>query len=563
MSPQLFFPRIGRTYRHIRRLRQILDILLAQGFGFLISRTNLQPLIPWPSRLRRHFPSPGEATVPGQIRRVLELLGPTYIKLGQMLASRPDVLPPAYVNEFGRLRDQVQPLPFAQIRPVVAAELQRPLEDIFSEFNEGPIASASLAQVYAATLNTGERVVVKVQRPGVRDLIRTDLEILAQWVGVLAERFPELAALNPREILDEFSLAIQRELDFATEAANAERLRKNLAVMPRVRVPKVFWEYTTANVLVMELLEGMAANDVAGVKAAGLDAADVARRIVRCFMKQIFEDGFYHADPHPANILISPDGVINLVDCGAVGYLTGETLNGLATLFTALGTGDYERAAAGLLHIGAVEEFVDPQRFKDDLAAVVGRYYSMPLRLMDAGGMLEEVLVISRNHRLRLPPSLVMLVKTVILVEDLARALDPDFRLEEVAEPFIKTMVRRQRSPVNIGKNLAGAFGDIGFYFRDVPRDLNVLTKKLARGELKVEIEHRELTKALGEIDRSANRLSFAFVIAAIIIGSSLLFATGAGPKIFNYSVIGVVGFLVAAFLGLWLAVAMLRSGRL
>lgn len=563
MSPQLFFPRIGRTYRHIRRLRQILDILLAQGFGFLISRTNLQPLIPWPSRLRRHFPSPGEATVPGQIRRVLELLGPTYIKLGQMLASRPDVLPPAYVNEFGRLRDQVQPLPFAQIRPVVAAELQRPLEDIFSEFNEGPIASASLAQVYAATLNTGERVVVKVQRPGVRDLIRTDLEILAQWVGVLAERFPELAALNPREILDEFSLAIQRELDFATEAANAERLRKNLAVMPRVRVPKVFWEYTTANVLVMELLEGMAANDVAGVKAAGLDAADVARRIVRCFMKQIFEDGFYHADPHPANILISPDGVINLVDCGAVGYLTGETLNGLATLFTTLGTGDYERAAAGLLHIGAVEEFVDPQRFKDDLAAVVGRYYSMPLRLMDAGGMLEEVLVISRNHRLRLPPSLVMLVKTVILVEDLARALDPDFRLEEVAEPFIKTMIRRQRSPVNIGKNLAGAFGDIGFYFRDVPRDLNVLTKKLARGELKVEIEHRELTKALGEIDRSANRLSFAFVIAAIIIGSSLLFATGAGPKIFNYSVIGVVGFLVAAFLGLWLAVAMLRSGRL
>jgi len=250
-------------------LRQILDVLLAEGFGFVIARMNLQPLIRWPSRLRRYFAAGAEPTLPAQFRRVLERLGPTYIKLGQMLASRPDLLPPAFVAELTRLQDRVSPLPFEKIRPIIIRELGRPLEEVFAVFDETVLASASLAQVYAARLSSGEEVVVKVQRPGVPDLVRTDLEILAQWAGALAERFPELAVMNPGEVVEEFSVAIRRELDFATEAGNTDRLRRNLAAFPGVRVPKVFWEFTTPRLLVAERLHGLRGRRLRPRRACG------------------------------------------------------------------------------------------------------------------------------------------------------------------------------------------------------------------------------------------------------------------------------------------------------
>ncbi len=564
MVRPFFLPRLGRTYRHAVRLRQVLNILVTEGFGFVVVRMNLQPLIRWPARLRRYLAVGVTApTFPEQLRRVVEKLGPTYIKLGQMLASRPDLLPPPYIREFSILQDRVAPVAFDHIRPVIEHELGRPLEEAFASFDPEPLASASLAQVYAAVLPSGEEVVVKVQRPGVRELVRTDLEILGQWSGVLEERFPEMRPLRPHDLVEEFSLVVKRELDFATEAANTEHLRRNLERFAGVRVPRVFWEFTTARLMVTERLRGARANEITALDRAGHRRPDLARRLVACFMKQVFEDGFYHADPHAGNVLVAANGDIQLVDCGAVGYLTADTMNALGGILVAFHTGDYNRVATEILRLGAMDELVDVARFEGDAASLVGRYYAMPLKYMHLGTMFEEIMVLAHRNGVRLPPELALLAKTIVLVENLARGLDADLKFLEIAEPYARGLLQRRYSPAALARGLADGVGDLNYYLREVPRDLNLLLKRLVRGAVKIELEHRGLPKVVTELDRSSNRLSYALIVAAVIVSSAVVLVAGVGPRILGYSALGIVGFVVAGLMGLWLAFAILRSGRL
>jgi len=558
------FPRIGRTYRHVVRLRHILDVLVTEGFGFVVVRMNLHSLIRLPKRLQRYLTAaPTPLTFPEQLRRVIEELGPTFIKLGQMLASRPDLLPPAFIRELSQLQDHVAPVPFEHIRPILERELGRPADEVFARFDSEPLAAASLAQIYAAELATGERVVVKVLRPGVRELVRTDLEILGQFAGTLADVFPEISYLRPRDLLDEFALAVKRELDLSTEASNTERLRGNLASFEGVRLPLVFWEYTTDQLLVLERLDGLRGDDVAGVTRAGLDRTLLASRIVGCFMKQVFEDGFYHGDPHPGNILISAAGEVVLIDCGSVGYLTDDSMNALGAILVSFGTGDYDRMATSLLRLGAADDVVDLTRFKGDAAILVGRYYATPLRYLRLGTLLEELSILSRRYGVRLPRELLLLAKTVMLVEGLARGLDDDFNFMGAAEPYARKLVTRRYSPSKLLQGVAGGFDDFSYYLRTLPRELDMFVKRVVRGTLRIELEHRGLERAVNEIDRSSNRLSFALILSAIILSSSLIFVAGVGPEVLGYSILGIGGFIVSGFLGLWLVVAILRSGRM
>lgn len=564
MKSPLAFGRIGRTYRNVVRLRQILEVLLAEGFGYVVVRMNLHHLIRFPKRLGRYLTAAvTPMTIPGQIRRVVEELGPTFIKFGQMLASRPDILPPAYVSEFNQLQDRVAAVPFDEIKQVLEAELGRPLGEAFASFEPEPLASASLAQVYAATLPGGDEVVVKVQRPGIREVIRTDLEILSFLAGVLEERFPEVRPIRPRELVEEFALNIGREVDFVTEAGNTDRLRANLGDFEGVRVPRVYWEYTTGKLLVLERLEGIRADDVRALDEAGADRASISRRLVECFMKQVFEDGFYHADPHPGNVHVSPAGDILLLDCGAAGYLSEDTLDCLGAVLQGFNDGDYERVATEVVRLGGADEFLDMNRFKNDAAAVVGRYYAMPLQYMRIGTMLEEITILANRHGVRLPRELIMLAKTIVLLENLARKLDPGLRLLDVATPFARGLVKKRYAPAALARDLAYGFRDFNYYLQEMPRDLSILIKKVLRGKVTLGLEHQGLASAMGEVDRSANRLSFAIIVASVIVGSALVFVAGAGPQIYGYPVLGIVGFVVAGILGLSLAVAMLRSGRL
>ena len=564
MKYRLRFPRLGRTYRHVVRLRHILDVLVTEGFGFAVVRMNLHYLIRFPGRVRRYLTAaPTPLTLPEQLRRVIEELGPTFIKLGQMLASRPDLLPAPYIQELSRLHDHVRPVPFSRIKPVIESELGRPLGDVFARFDEEPVAAASLAQVYAAALPSGEEVVVKVLRPGVAELIRTDVEILSDLAALLAARFPELAPVQPRELVEEFAVTVKRELDFAAEAGNTDLLRRNLAPLSHVRIPKVYWDHTTSRVLVLEKLAGFRADDVAVLRGAGVEPGPLAVRIVDCFMKQVFEDGFYHADPHAGNVLISRAGEIMLVDCGAVGFLTADTMQALGGILLAIGTGDYERVATEVLRLGAADEMVDLGRFKNDAAAVVGRYYAMPFQYIHLGTMFEELSVLARRNGVRLPRDLFLLAKTVALVETLARRLEPALNLVNIAEPYARRLAAKRLSPVRLAHDLAEGWSDLNYYLRTVPRELDLFLKRAVRGRVRLELEHRGLDRAVTEIEKSSNRLSFAFIISAIIVSSAMIFVAGVGPEVLGYSALGIVGFVVAVFLGLWLAVAMLRSGRL
>jgi ubiquinone biosynthesis protein len=541
-----------------------LDVLLAEGFGFVVVRMNLHKLIRLPKRLRRYLTAaPAPVTFPHQIRRVVEELGPTFIKFGQMLASRPDVLPDAYVAEFNALQDNVAPLPFPDVKAVLEAELGRPWTEVFATLDEQPLASASLAQVYAATFPNGEEVVVKIQRPGIRDVVKTDLEILAYLAGVMEERFPEVKPIEPRELVEEFAVAVKRELDFSSEAGNADRLRRNLEDVAGVLVPRVYWEYTTGRVLVMERLRGTRADDVNALDEMNVDRGALARRLVECFMKQVFEDGFYHADPHAGNVHVSPEAEILLLDCGSVGYLSADHLNSLAAILIAFNDGDYERVATEVLRLGASDELLDVRRFKNDAAAVVGRYYAMPLRYLRIGTMLEEITILANRNGVHMPREFMLLAKTVVLIEHLTRKLDPDLRLLNVAAPFARNLVKARYSPGTLARDLAYGVHDLNYYLTELPREVNVLLKKLLRGKVKLELEHVGLPNFLNELDRSSNRLSFAIVVASIIMGSALIFAAGVGPMVFGYPVLGIVGFVVAGMLGLWLAFAILRSGRM
>ncbi len=524
----------------------------------------MHKLIRLPKRLRRYLTAtPTPLTFPQQIRRVVEELGPTFIKLGQMLATRPDILPATYVREFSRLQDRVAPVGFNEIKRVVESELGGAPEEVFASFDPEPLASASLAQVYRGELPSGEAAVIKVQRPRVREVVKTDVEILAYLAGILEERFPELRPIQPREIVEEFALTIKRELDFSTEAGNTDRLRKNLESFEGVGAPRVFWEYTTDRVLVVERFDGIRADDVDAIEKAGFEGAVLARRLVESFMKQVFVDGFYHADPHPGNVLVTPEGEILLLDCGAMGFLTADQLNSLGGLLLAFNEGDYERVATEVLRLGGADELLDINRFKNDAAAVVARYYAMPLQYMRVGMMLEEISVLASRNGVRLPREFILLAKTIMLVENLARTLDPSFRLLDVAAPFARDLVKKQYSPLSLAKGFGQGLADLNYYLSDVPRDVNILIKKLLRGNFTVGLEHLGLGDAMEELDRSMNRLSFAIIVAAIIVGSALLFATGVGPVVYGYPILGVVGFVFAAFLGLWLAFAMLRSGRM
>jgi ubiquinone biosynthesis protein len=462
-----------------------------------------------------------------------------------------------------RLQYQITPAPFDAIKPEIERELGKPLSEVFPVFDPQPLAAASLAQVYGATLAGGAEVVVKIQRPGVRDLVRTDLEILKELAGVIADQFPALKALNPQDLVEEFGIAVNREMDFSTEGGNTDRLRRNLEPLRSVRVPRVYWEYTTDRLLVMERYYGLPADDIAGIVNAGVNPADVARRIVECFMRQVFVDGFFHADPHAGNVLVAANGDIQLIDCGAMGYLPADVLNSLGAILISFNTADYERIATEVLRLGAADELTDIARFKNDAAAVVGRYYAMRLRFMRIGTMFEELSVLANRNRVRLPRDLVLLAKTVMLVENVSRRLDPRLNFVEVAQPFAQQVVARRYSPVTIARGLGDGLNDLNYYLQEVPRDLYVLLKRLVRGGVKIELEHRHLTAAMKELDRSSNRLAFAFVLAAIIVSSALIFVAGVGPTVFGYSILGIVGFVVAAFLGLWLSILMLRAGRL
>lgn len=560
-----------RHYRDIPRVRQIIMVASRHGFGHLVVQLGLQRFVSFGRRMitfRKGRRTEEARTAPERLRIMFEELGPSFIKFGQVLSCRPDLLPVEYARELCRLTDSVSPFPFEQAKQIVESDLSAPLSSLFLRFDPVPVAAASIAQVHKATLPDGSEVMVKVQRPNIDNIIQRDISILQGLAELIEAYIPEIAVHNPRGIVAEFARTINRELDFFIEASNANRLRRNFEGSDLLYVPRVYSHLTTRHVLVLERIEGIRIDDLARIDEQGFDRRKISRRGADAFFKMVFQDGFFHGDPHPGNIFILSDGRIGLVDFGIMGRVTGENMRYYGDIIIAIVERDFDKLVDQYVNIGFLtDENVDIDRLRhelrEDLAEFLEPYYGMSVKQVDLGAYLERLTRISIRFKLRMPQNLYLVNKTLLTIDGILRQLDPDFNLIEIAEPYVVRLVRKQRNPAQALKNAWKEITEFQEIFASVSRHSQTMVKKLVRDDVRINVRHEELDRFIRDIDKSSNRLSFSILTAAIIIASSLIIHSGLGHTFFGYPIIGVIGYIIAAILGFWLLIGILKSGQL
>jgi len=557
-------PRVDKTVRNLKRYRQIVGVLAKYGFGHILDRLDLR------ARLRlgrkpsaQEKPPVAKLTLPVRIRRVMEELGPTFVKLGQVLSTRPFLVPYDLLVELTRLQDAVEPFDFQQVREIVEKELGRSLEEAFAEFDPQPFASASLAQVHRAMTVDGQKVAVKVQRPGIKPLIAADMDILADLARLLERYAPEAQPFDPVGLVAELAKTTRRELDFRAEGRYIQIFGENFSDDPTVLVPKVYDELSGSRVLTTEFVEGIKISDKEKLLAAGYDIPELVRKGGETVLKQVFEHRFFHADPHPGNLFITPDGRLAAVDFGMVGRLSSRTVDELGSLLIAAFAGDTTSVARELMNMEVVDERVNLRAFEADLTDLFYRYRHLPLGKIDMRGIIGDIFNLVHEHKVRLPSDFMLLAKALMTYEEVARALDPEYDMVGALTPYAQRLTRSRFDPARAAKSLTQSITDIREIVGLFPFEIRRIVRKLRRGELIVPLEHRNLENLVSEIDRSSNRLSFALIIAALIVGSSLLIRADVGARIFNVPLIGLLGFLFAGVLGVWLVIGILRSRRL
>ena len=552
-----------RRARSLRRYRQIVAILLKYGFGQILDRMRIFPRL----RLRKKTLERAEGlerlTYAQRIRLALEELGPTFVKLGQVLSMRPFLIPLDLVLELTKLQDQVGPFPFAQVKQIVEEELEAPLEEHFSSFDTVPIASASLSQVHKAMTKEGQTVVVKVQRPGIRQTIDADMEILKDLVNLLEKYVPESKQYDPRGIRDELGKSIRREIDFHNEARNIEVFRENFKEEKGVFVPKVFWEKSTAKVLTMDFIDGVKISDLAELERRGIDKKQLARFGGKMVFKQIFEDGFFHADPHPGNLFALEGNVIAPVDYGMMGRLSETTMDELADLLVSVVTWHPAGIVKVYQDVEVVGEEVNLRALEADIADFLYKYHKIPLSRLDMKTLINEAFEIIHRHDIRIQAELMLFSKAIITYEEVAKMLDPEYDLVTQMIPYAKSLAYRKFKPSALLRDLFTTTADLRDTLVKLPFELKRIIKKLGQGRLAFTFQHRGLEKLILELDRSSNRVSFSLIIAAIIVGSSLIMRLETKYTLFGYPLFGILGYIFAGVLGVWLVIAILRSGKL
>ena len=556
---------IGRTYRNLNRFRQILTVLLKYGFGDFLELLKLDMYVEaglqmiskkQPARVER-------LTRPEGFRMALEELGPTYIKLGQILSTRPDLIPVAFLNELTKLQDKVPPYSFIAVRKIIESELKFPLEKVFAQFDKDPLASASIGQVHKALLKDDKEVAVKVQRPGIKRVVEVDLEIMMHLARLMERHIEELAVHRPVKIVEEFARTLEGELDYGLEASNMERMALNFVDDPFPYIPRVYRDYCTMRVLTTEFIDGIKVSELALLDAAGLDRKQITDRGADILLRQIFDHGFFQADPHPGNIFVLPENVICLIDFGMVGSVDRRTRERFVELIDAVVRKDPYRTSQAFLEIVDREEEPDLRLLERDIADLLSRHLYRPLQDIRVGKLLHQLLETAARHRLRIPPDLFLMMKALTTVEGVACMLDPGFDIFRKAEPFIRRILLGRFTPRRISGDMIQLASDLMKFAQQFPKDLLDLARLARQKKLYLKIENQGLNKMLATHDQISNRISFSIIIAALIVGSALIVISEIPPLFYGISLIGIIGFLAAALMGIWLLVAILRKGRL
>ncbi|WP_338824614.1 putative protein kinase UbiB [Moorella humiferrea] len=551
---------LRRRYIHLNRYRQIVNVLARYGFGYLLDQMGLGELILKRQRQQSAL-SAGE-----RLRLALAELGPTFIKLGQLLSTRTDLLPPDIVTELARLQDRVPPFSFAEVKDTVEKELGRPLEEVFLQFCAEPLAAASIGQVHRAALPGDKQVVVKVQRPGIAERVRIDLEILFDLARLARHHTVYGRIYDFPRMVEEFARSMEAELDYTVEGRNTDRLRENMAGNAQVYIPKVYWDYTTVRVLTQEYVEAVKLNDLEEIDRQGYNRRRIAVNLARAVYQQIFIDGFFHGDPHPGNLAVLPGDVIVFMDFGLMGILSEERREQFIDLLLGIVRRRSQDVLRTITAMGMVPEGVDKGALRHDLDVLRDRYYHVPLSQIHLGRALEELMHLAFKYHLRLPPELTVLAKTLITLEGLARKLDPDLELAELAEPYGRELLRRRFSASALRQALTDNLSLTWDMLKHLPRRLEDIVDRLEGGGLTVKVEHQNLRALVNHLDRIVNKLTVSIVLLAFsIIMASLIISAALGApsnSIFFRLPTLEIGFGAAGLMLIWLLAAIWRGGR-
>ena len=551
--------------RTLSRLSEIAQVMVRHGFGYFFEAHRLTDLLPGRAAGAR-LDTLGPASARGQhLREVFEELGPTFVKFGQLLSTRPDIVPPDIIAELRALQDDVRPFPFEQAERVIEEELGNSLERLFLDFDPMPVAAASIGQVHRATLPSGRKVAVKVQRPGAVRQIEADLALLYQSARLVKERVHALDFVDARSLVDEFARSIRQELDYRLEGRNAQAFHRDFAGDPHVHVPRVYWTYTRARVLTLEWLEGTQLADVDSLGLTMEERRELAYLVTETWMSMIFRHGFFHGDPHPANVLVLEEaGTIGLVDFGSAGKLSDDDMTKLTRLFIDAASENVDMLPKRLADLGVRYPRQREQEFLAELREIYYRYYGASLAEIDPLQVIREAFQLIYSMNLRLPTRYLLLDRAIATLASVGLELYPDFNVFEVARPYARGLMLERFSPERVARRAQRDMVRYAQILREAPYQWHDFMEQVRDGQIEVGFVHKGLDEFMEQMQRVFNRLVIALIVTGGLIGSSLIgiFAK-AGPHLLGVNVISIVGFALSTVLGLWLLYGVVRSGRL
>ncbi|QAT38818.1 AarF/ABC1/UbiB kinase family protein [Clostridium sp. JN-9] len=528
----------------VQRFREIVRVLAHYGFGFIVD-----------SKLNN------ERKSPENLRRAFEELGPTFIKIGQILSTRPDILPAAYINELSNLQDNAPAEKFEDISHVFNTEFNFKIEDVFKSFNKVPLASASVAQVHMATLKDGRKVIVKIQRPDIKEKLEMDLSILYKILKFTKAKFTD-ALIDPIDAINEIMEITEKELDFSNEADNLIKFRKLNYNVAFVYSPYVIQELSGTKVITMENIDGFKITDMKKLKDGGYDLDDLGKKLALSYLKQVFEDGFFHGDPHPGNLLIR-GGQICFIDFGIMGNLSSSLKSALNDAMVSVANKDPDLMISVIMSIGIKKGVVNRNKLYEDIDNLFSAYLNTSLKDIQLSVMLQQVFESAKRNNIRLPKDLTLLIRGFVIIEGVVASISPEIKILDIAVPYVKNENKKNIfKDLNIDELLLKTY-NFGRNSLSLPSKIIEFINSMTSGRAKVNLEINNLSKSIGELNKMANRMIFALIIASMIIGSSLILNTNIGPKVYNISIIGITGYLIAAIMGFWLLISILKSGKL
>ncbi|MGI6463964.1 MAG: ABC1 kinase family protein [Methanobacterium sp.] len=541
------------------RLKEIVQLLAKYKFDNLVGELELKGSR-WGDLLYKYDSDVDlDATAPERLRLVFEELGPTFIKLGQMMSTRPDLVGPRMAKEFTRLQDDTLPVDFDTVKMIVEGELGKPLNELFHSFEEEHLAAASIGQVHRAVLKDGTKVAVKVQRPGIQDTVEKDLVIMHHLANLINKKIPSLRILNLPQVVDEFDKSIHKEMDYGLEARNTLNFQANFAHDEGVRAPKVFPDYSTSLVLTMEFIQGTKMSQVME-DPQGFDTKLLAERVAKSYFQQLLLDGFFHADPHPGNLYVLEDNVLCYIDFGMMGHIDHDFMQNLGELFVQVIDYRVDAIINQLIYMGIITDSVDRIMLKRDIMDILDRYYGASLSDIHLGHILSDLAIpLITKYQARVPPEFTLIARAVTMIEEVAFTLDGQFDATAQFRPMVKKVLMQKFTPKNLADLLTDNLFEIEHLLKNLPQNINRLLAKMEDGEIKVRYSE-ELSE---DIERTSNKLVVAIIIAALLLGSSWIIQIDKGPMILDLPVLGFLGFAASGVLGVGLILYILRNKKI